>query len=123
MPWHQFNSRHLRRILGDILRQVTAIVYRVFAGLLVNLAVLSVFTGARTPLRGSRSAPRCSPRLRLCYWCIISLGYFFTDADSSSAKIPRDRDRLITARCVERSVRPLLFGMDYSPDEIQVGHP
>ncbi len=30
--------------------QVTAIVYRVVAGLLVALAVLTVFTGARTPI-------------------------------------------------------------------------
>ncbi len=30
--------------------QVTAIVYRVIAGLLVSLAVLTVFTGARTPI-------------------------------------------------------------------------
>jgi len=30
--------------------QITAIVYRVVAGLLVSLAVLTVFTGARTPI-------------------------------------------------------------------------
>lgn len=30
--------------------QVTAIVYRVVAGLLVSLAVLTAFTGARTPI-------------------------------------------------------------------------